>query len=249
VAASPELRERLDRPVTPDRVMSMAEVLSPGTYTRREFTADLSAVQQAVKEREVVIERVRKWDTTNSLDMARRLVRMREEGEDYWCGPGMKGTDREFYDWLVAEGVVGSIDWARVQLVAGRVLPVLEAEKNSIEVFPVGATQLKHLGSSWYLDRPKAIANVWQAAVEEAGGQPSADLVAGKARRYKADLQSVEETKPGRKYEDADRRHINRKLRAIRKQLVELHREDPGHVEAFLREMTTTIRADSREAS
>ena len=230
--------------------MSAAEVLSPGAYTRREFDADRTAVRQAVQARETVIERVRAWDTTNSLDMARRLVRMRDDGEDYWRGPGMKGNDREFYDWALAEmPEITSTGWARDQLVAGRALAVLEARKNDMSFFPVGASQIMRLGSSWYLQRPQAIANVWQAAVEEVDGQPSRELVDAKARRYKADLQSVEETKPGRQYEDAERRHISMRLRAVRKQLVELHRQDPAYVEAFLRDLSTTIRAESREAS
>jgi len=226
--------------------MSAVEVLSPGSYTRREFSSDLSAVRQAVKARETVIERVRKWDTTNSLDTARRLVRMRTEGEDYWRGPGMKGNDREFYDWVVAEvSGVESTGWAADLVPAGRALAALEAQKTAIAVFPAGATQLKRLGSSWYLERPQAIANVWQAAVEEANGQPSAELVAAKARRYKADLRSVEE--PTR--QDADHLSIRRKLKAIRKQLIGLHQHDGAYVEAFLRDLSTTIRADAREAS
>jgi hypothetical protein len=226
------------------------EVLSPGTYTHREFDADLSAVRQAAKARETVIERVRKWDSTNSLDMARRLVRMRTEGEDYWRGPGMKGNDREFYEWVVAnvEGIE-STGWAKGQLMAGRALVALESQKVPMGTFPIGASQIRDLGSSWYLERPQAIANVWQAAVEETGGQPGKELVAAKARRYKADLQSVEETKPGRQYEDAERRDVSRALRAIRKRLVELHRQDPGYVEAFLRDLSTTIRAESREVT
>ena len=222
----------------------MTEVLSPGPYPRREFSTDLSAVQRAVKARETVIERVRAWDTTNSIDVARRLARMRTEGEDYWRGPGMKGNDREFCDWLVTEGEVTSATWARDQLMAGRALPMLESGKSEISLFPVGASQIIRLGSSWYLDRPQAIVNVWLAAVEEAGGQPPMDLVASKARRYKADRQSVEEGK-----DDAGRRDISRKLKAIRKRLVELHQQDPAYVEAFLRDLSTTIRADAREAA
>jgi hypothetical protein len=225
--------------------MSAVEVLSPGTYTRREFSTDLSAVQRAVRAREAVIERVRKWDTTNSLDTARRLVRIRTEGEDYWRGPGMKGNDREFYDWLVAEGIENSTTWAKDQLMAGRALLALESNKDAIATFPVGASQIRRLGSSWYLERPQAIVNVWEAAVEEVGGQPDDSLVAAKARRYKADLRSVEQ--PG--HQDADHLSIRRKLKAIRKQLIELHQQDGAYVEAFLRDLSTTIRAESREAA
>jgi len=221
----------------------MTEVLSPGTYTRREFDADRAAVRQGLQAREKVVQRVQVWESTNSIDMARRLVRMRTEGEDYWRTAGSKGNDREFYDWAIAEYEdLASVGWAKAQLMAGRALPALE--KVPMGTFPVGASQIRDLGSRWYLERPQAIANVWQAAVEEANGQPRKELVAAKARRYKADLQSVEEGK-----DDASRRDISRKLKAIRKRLIELHQQDPAYVEAFLRDLSTTIRADSREAS
>ncbi len=128
----------------------MTEVLSPGTYTRREFDADRAAVRQGLQAREKVVQRVQVWESTNSIDMARRLVRMRTEGEDYWRTAGSKGNDREFYDWAIAEYEdLASVGWAKAQLMAGRALPALE--KVPMGTFPVGASQIRDLGSRWYL--------------------------------------------------------------------------------------------------
>lgn len=130
---------------------------------------------------------------------------------------------------------------------SGRAVAVLERTDDvktagTIAHFPVGANQTRALGSSWYLDRPDALVNVWIAATEEANGQPSAELVASKARRYKADVRSVEDDRQ----ESADARLVGRKLRRIRRELIELWRREPGQVESFLRELSVSIRQEGR---
>jgi hypothetical protein len=213
-------------------------------YTRADFDRDADAVATAEATREAVAERVRQWDRGNSIDMARRVARMRDS--DHWRGPGTKDSDREFYEWIVARGTLNSTGWAQNLLEAGRVLPVLDAaaEKKAIAYFPVGAAQIKRLGSKWYLAHPRSVVNVWTAAVEEANGQPSAELVAAKARRHKADLESVEDTSR----HSAGQRAIHRKLRRMHKQLVGMYRDEPAFVDAWMRELPMSVRAEARES-
>lgn len=219
------------------------EVIAADVYTHVDFQRDRRAVEKAAHQREVVVERVQAWERTNTIDLARRLVRMRDS--EFWYGPGGKHNDREFYEWLVAEiDEIDSSRWAQDLLMAGRALAVLEKNRPGDFLEPVGASQIKSLGSRWYLQRPRELMNVWLASVEETpSGQPSKELVATKARRYKADVESTEKA-------DAlpfEARRIHRRLAKIRRQLVELYREDPMPVEVFLRELAVSIRDEARQ--
>ena len=203
------------------------ELIAAGQYARIDFNADRADVAQRIAAQDELHERLRAWHKENTIAIARALARMRCSG--YWRRADNRDTDRDFCEWI--DGEIGiSVSYAAEMLSAGRALEVLA--ENTREYFPTSAAQVRRLGSSWYLQHPESIVNVWASSVAAAGGQPSAELVAGRARAHKDDMSA------GGGHASVV---VHRRLAHVRRQLIELHRLDPGRSKSFLRELAESI--------
>lgn len=217
--------------------MGRALALVPDGYTRDDFDRDKQWVTETIAERNRLASKTTDFEQRNSVELARRLHRMRNH-EDYWVGPGVTASDRAFYDYLIFEKVVplegggsASKRYASDLLQSGRALELLDQHKNSarnsVRNFPdpVGAGQVRALGSAFFRhhpDGPKAAANVWLAAVEEKdGAQPGMDTVTQRARVYK---HTYERTQSGASARRAER--LGARLNKLRQQILTLAEQD-----------------------
>lgn len=221
----------------PDEIID-AELVDDTRYTRREFDQDLAEVKRGASLIAAARARVQEAERAQTIDMARRLYRMRNDPHQYWRGPGVNDTDNAFAQWAASEvGLVAGYIGQLLSTAAG--LLVLESSSYSSN-FPVPASagQIRKLSSAYLRKLPdadKVIPNLWMQAVEDAGGrQPKQEVVESVVKRYVHDRKLVDQARADLSVEA---REVAARLRVMFKQWVRMFDRDPVQARAFAAEI------------
>lgn len=210
-------------------------------YSADDFETDKATVRRYGEQIRELRVRTAEIERAATIDMARRLHRMRHDPERRWRGPGDKDTDYVFARWAVGEMAL-SAPYVKNLLSVAQGLAILENRmlKDPIPL-PATAGQILRLSAAKVRKLPDAdrvIPNLWMAAVEDAGGkQPSQQLVEAIVKRYMRDRGLVDSGALDRQDgADDQTEKVKADLRSIRRKLAKLAALEPALVAAAVAE-------------